>query len=87
MKGTISNFRRGRHTVYQRHMIVHVDGVDSREKAKELVGKKVSWKTDGKADKVLEGKVASAHGGKGQVRVIFSTGMPGQCIGKEVSVE
>jgi|TARA_B100002003_G_C13698294_1_gene351392 ribosomal protein L35AE/L33A len=87
MKGIISNFRRGRHTIYQRHMIVHVDGVDSADKAKELVGKKVSWKTDGKAGKVLEGKVASAHGGKGAVRVIFATGMPGQCIGKEVLVE
>jgi large subunit ribosomal protein L35Ae len=86
MKGTIANFRRGRHTVYHTHMIIHPEGIDSREKASGLVGKKVVWQAPGKQKKQLTGKVASAHGGKGAVRVIFETGMPGQSLGKEVEI-
>ena len=65
-------------------MIVKVPGVDSREEAEKLVGKIVSWNT-GKKD--IIGKVASAHGNKGALRVIFETGMPGQAIGSKVIIK
>ena len=87
MKGTIVNFRMGRHTIYHTHMIIQPEGVDSREKAGALVGKKVVWEAPGKLNKKLTGKVASAHGGKGAVRVIFETGMPGQSVGKKVNID
>jgi len=66
-------------------MIVVVEGVNSREDAEKLVGKKVTWKSP--ANKTINGKVASAHGNKGAVRVIFETGMPGQAIGTKVTIE
>ena len=84
MKGTIVNFRGGRHTIYHNHMIIIVDGVTSKDKAKELVGKSVVFTTEGKND--MTGKVASSHGNKGAIRVIFERGMPGQAIGKSVKI-
>ena len=83
----ISNFRRSKRRTKGNQMVVQVEGCDSREKAEKLVGKIVTWKTPGKKDKVLKGKVSSAHGNKGAVRVLFETGMPGQSVGKEVKVE
>ena len=84
MKGVIVNFRSGRHTQYNNHMIIQVESVDSKEKAVKLIGKKVVWKSP--AGKELTGEIKSAHGAKGAVRAIFSTGMPGQSVGKVVSV-
>lgn len=62
MKGVIVNFRRGRHTQYNDHMIIAVDGVESKEKASALVGKKVTWKSP--AGKEISGEIKSAHGAK-----------------------
>ena len=45
MKGKVIQFRRGRHTVHQKHFLIEVDGVDNREKASKLVGKIVEWKS------------------------------------------
>ncbi len=85
MDAVIVNFRLGRHTKSNNHMVVKVKGVDSREKAETMVEKKVSWKSP--SGKVIAGTVASAHGNNGAVRVIFERGMPGQAIGKKVVVE
>ncbi|MFH0870249.1 MAG: 50S ribosomal protein L35ae [archaeon] len=84
MEGVISNFRMSRTKPAPNHMIVLVDGVDSREKAAKLIGKKVVYNT-GKKD--MTGEIASAHGSKGAVRVIFETGMPGQAVGKKVKIQ
>lgn len=66
------------------HMIVYIDGVSKRDKASELVGKQVVWKSP--VGKEISGKVASAHGTKGAVRVIFKKGMPGQSISTKVEI-
>jgi large subunit ribosomal protein L35Ae len=66
-------------------MILEVEGISDREKAKALVGKSVKWFSPAK--KEIKGKVASSHGNKGAVRVIFETGMPGQSVGTEVILE
>jgi len=84
MEGTIINFRRGRHTQVTNQMIITVKGVDKKEKAAELVGKAVSWKSP--AGKELKGAVRAAHGNKGALRVLFETGMPGQAIGQKVNI-
>ena len=84
MKGTIVNFRGGRHTQYSNHMIIIIEDVDSKEKAEKLIGKQVVWKSS--AGKELKGEVKSAHGAKGAIRAIFETGMPGQSVGKAVSI-
>lgn len=85
MEGIIVNFRRGRTTQKTNHMIINVNSVDSKEKAAKLVGKIAVWKSP--AGKEIKGKVASAHGNKGAVRVIFEKGMPGQSIGQKVMIE
>ena len=87
MEGIVVNFRRGRHTVYTNQVLIKIDGVDSREKAQEFIGKKVEWKTPGKKGKVLKGVITSAHGNKGLVRARFETGIPGQMIGEKVKIE
>ena len=83
MKGTIINFRRGRHHTYDNHMIISVENVSDKESAQALVGKSVKYHT-GKKD--ILGKVASSHGNSGCVRVIFDTGMPGQAVGQAVTL-
>lgn len=85
MEGVIANFRGGVHTQKGNHMIIVVGGVNSREEAEKLVGKKVTWTTPNK--NAISGKVASAHGNKGAVRVIFEKGMPGQSLTGKVLIE
>ena len=41
MEGTIASFRRGRSTQKDNQMIIVVKGVETKEKAESLVGKKV----------------------------------------------
>jgi large subunit ribosomal protein L35Ae len=85
MEGTIVNFRKGRTTQKTNHMVVHLSGISNKEKASGLVGKSAVWKSP--KGKEIKGKVASAHGNKGAVRVIFEKGMPGQSIGQKVIIE
>ena len=85
MKGTIINFRLSRHVQKNNHMIINVEGISTREKAQPLVGKEVTWKSP--ADKEIKGKVASPHGNKGNIRVIFEKGMPGQSLATKVEIK
>lgn len=85
MKGKIINFRVGRHTKYNNHMIIKFDGSENREKAASLVGKTVVWKSP--KGKEIKGKVASEHGNKGCIRAIFEKGMPGQSVFTEVELK
>lgn len=85
MQGVIVNFRRGRKTQKMNHLIVCLNSVDSKEKAAKLVGKAVVWKSP--AGKEIKGKVASAHGNNGAVRVIFEKGMPGQSFSTTVEIQ
>ena len=84
MEGVIKNFKRGRTTQTTNQMIVVVKGIEKKDKAKELVGKRVVWKSP--ADKEINGEVRSAHGNNGAIRVLFEKGMPGQAIGEKVNI-
>jgi len=84
MKGTIANFRSSRTRQKDNHMIVVVEGIDKREKAAGLIGKKVIFKTE--SGKEIAGEIAAAHGNKGALRVIFEKGMPGQSLAKKVEI-
>ncbi len=84
-KGKVIQFRRGRHTVHERHFIIEINGIDSREKAEKFVGKEVEWKTP--SGKIIKGKISAPHGNKGLVRAIFEKGLPGQAITTEVEVK
>ncbi|MFA4886906.1 MAG: 50S ribosomal protein L35ae [Candidatus Nanoarchaeia archaeon] len=85
MEGQVIHYRRGKRTYHGNQLIVHVESVDSREKAKSMMDKKVTWTSP--AGKKLVGKVTNMHGNKGGLRVQFETGMPGQVIGQKVLVE
>jgi large subunit ribosomal protein L35Ae len=84
MEGTIVNYRRNSTGQTQNHLVVMVEGVDSRDKATKLVGKKVLYNTGKKS---MEGKINAAHGNKGALRAVFTTGLPGQALGKKVKIE
>ncbi len=84
MKGLIVSYRRGRHTVHQRQMLLKIDSVVSKEEASKLVGKEVIWASP--SGKQIKGKVSFPHGSKGVVRVIFERGLPGQAIGTKAEV-
>ena len=85
MEGTIVNFRSSRHRQKDNQMVVLVNGVSDKEKAKGLIGKTVVWTTP--SGKEIKGKVRSFHGNKGAVRVLFEKGMPGQAFGTKVRIE
>lgn len=85
MEGQILNFRGGKHTKYNNHMIVVVNGIDSRDKALKLLDKKVVWKSS--AGKEINGTINSAHGNSGALRAVFEKGMPGQAINTKVHIE
>lgn len=84
MKGKIVNYRRGGHTEYTNQYIIEVEGVNSKEEAEKLRGKKVAWTTT--SGKRIAGSVSHAHGNKGAVLARFNQGLPGQAIGTEVEV-
>jgi len=85
MEAIIANFRSARHHQYDRQMIIKVKGITTKEKAKSLVGKQVTWKSP--AGKEIKGKVSAVHGNSGAVRAIFEKGMPGQAVGSKVEIK
>jgi len=84
MKGRIVNYRRGLHTQHTNQFVVEVDGVESKEKAGTLLGRRVAYKTV--TGKELVGSVSKVHGNNGAVLVRFEHGLPGQAIGASVEI-
>ena len=85
IKGKVIQFRRGRHTVHEKHFLIEFEGVKTREEAGKLVKKEVEWKSP--AGKIIKGKISSAHGNKGVVRAIFEKGLPGQAVTTDVEIK
>ena len=85
MQGIVVNFRRGRRTYKPRHFIIMVEGIDDKKKALALIGKAVSWTSS--SGKIINGKIASAHGCNGCLRAIFERGLPGQAITQKVEIK
>ena len=86
VKGTVIQFRRGRHVIHERHFILDL-GLKNKTEASKFVGKKVEWESPGKQKKVIKGNISSSHGNRGLVRAIFERGLPGQAIGTEIEVK
>ncbi len=87
VKGKVVQFRRGRHTITERHMLIEIDGVSDKGAAEKFVGKEVIWTSPGKEKKQIKGKVSGAHGNNGVVRAIFEKGLPGQAVTTEVEIK
>lgn len=84
MEATIANYRQGGNRQYNNEMIVHVNDIDDKEKAKALIGKKVLWLSPTKKEFI--GLIKKQHGNKGALRVRFDKGLPGQAIGNKVKI-
>ncbi len=85
INGKVIQFRRGRKTIHERHFLIEIDKVSTREDAKKFVGKDIEWKSP--AGKIIKGKISSAHGNKGVLRAIFEKGLPGQAITTKVEIK
>ncbi|HLC95882.1 MAG TPA: 50S ribosomal protein L35ae [Candidatus Nanoarchaeia archaeon] len=84
MEAIISNFRKGRKTQTTNQFVLVVKGYSNKEKAAELVGKEVTWKST--AGKEIKGKITFPHGNNGAVRALFERGLPGQALGGKVNI-
>jgi len=84
MKGIILSYRRGKHTQNVNQMLVELEGVDSKEKAEKMIGKKLVWKSPG--DKEIKGEITAVHGGKGVLRAKFERNLPGQAVTTKVEI-
>jgi len=82
--GKVVQFRRGRHKVTEKHFLIEIEDVASRDDASKFVGKSVEWKSP--AGKIILGKISAPHGNKGVVRAIFEKGLPGQAVTTEVKI-
>jgi len=82
-KGLVVQFRRGRHRINEKHYLLDV-GTSSREEAKKMAGKHVTWKSP--AGKEIKGTISDAHGNKGLVRAIFERGLPGQAMSTNIEI-
>ncbi len=83
--GKVIQFRRGRKTITERHFLIEIENVSTKEDAAKFVGKGVVWKSP--AGKEINGKIAATHGSKGVVRAIFEIGLPGQAITTKVEIK
>ena len=84
VSGKVIQFRRGRHTIHERHFLIELEGVSKRAEAEKFVGKNIEWKSP--AGRIIKGKIAAPHGNKGIVRAIFERGLPGQAITTKVEI-
>ncbi|MDI6826622.1 MAG: 50S ribosomal protein L35ae [Candidatus Aenigmarchaeota archaeon] len=84
MQGIILSYRRGRHTQNVNQVLIELENVNSREKAKEFLHRKLIWKSP--AGKKIKGEVINLHGNKGVVRARFERNLPGQAITTKVEV-
>lgn len=85
MEGVISNYRRGRHTIHQKHCILVFPNIKTRKDANKLIGRTVAWNTP--TGKDLKGVITRAHGNNGAVRAHFKkAGVPGQALGKKIKI-
>ncbi len=85
VNGKVIQFRRGRHTIHEKHFLIEITDVSNKAEAEKFVGKEVSWKST--TGKEIKGKITAPHGNKGVVRAIFEKGLPGQAITTKVEIK
>jgi len=83
--GKVIQFRRGRHTIHERHFLIEIPEIKTKKEAEKFIGKEAEWKSP--AGKIILGKISSTHGSKGVVRAIFEKGLPGQAITTKVEIK
>lgn len=83
MKGLLISFRRGKRTVQPNHALIEVKSIKTKAETSKMLGKKVSLPTKNSA---IIGKITSAHGNNGIMRVIFRKAISKDMIGKQVEI-
>ena len=83
MKGLLISFRRGKRTVQPNHGLIETKEIKSKADTSKMLGKKVSLPTKNSA---ITGKIVSAHGNKGVMRVIFKKAISKDMFGKQVEI-
>ena len=84
MEGKVISFRRGRFNQRSNQVIIEVPGIDSREKASQLIGKKVVVKISEKVTRV--GRITRLHGKNGLVVARFKRGLPAYVLLKTCEI-
>ncbi|MHA1594904.1 MAG: 50S ribosomal protein L35ae [Candidatus Baldrarchaeia archaeon] len=84
LRGVIVNYRRGRHTQKNTHVLIKVPGIDSSKEAARLIGRRVLWISE--SGKRIKGKIVDIHGNNGVVRARMEKGVPGQALGTEILI-
>jgi ribosomal protein L35AE/L33A len=85
MEGIISNYKRGRYTLHQKHCIIVFPDIKTRKEANKLIGRLVVWTSS--SGKQLKGVITRAHGNNGAVRAHFKkAGVPGQALGTKIKI-
>jgi large subunit ribosomal protein L35Ae len=85
MEGIIISYRGSHKTQNTNQMIIKADGVETREKASELLKKEIIWKTP--TGKEIKGVILAEHGNRGALRAKFERGLPGQALGTKVDIK
>ncbi len=80
----IVQFRRGRHTIHEKHFLIEIKGVSDKKDAEKFVGREVVWQSP--AGKKIKGEISGTHGNNGIVRAIFEKGLPGQAVATKVEI-
>ena len=84
MNARLISFRTARRHQKMKHMLLEIDGCDTRAKAAQHIGSRVIWTTPAK--RKIYGKIVSPHGNNGVIRAIFSKGLPGDALTTTVEV-
>jgi ribosomal protein L35AE/L33A len=87
MKGTIVSNRRGINRLHTTQYILKAEDekYTNKKASSELSGKKVIYTTI--SGKIINGKISSAHGNNGLVKVIFERSLPGTAIRDNVEIK
>jgi large subunit ribosomal protein L35Ae len=85
LEGVVVSYRRGKHLQHPNQVILVFDAIKDRKQAATLIGRKVKWVAENERE--FLGKVLGVHGNSGAVRAKFRTNLPGQAIGKPVTVQ
>ena len=85
MKAIVMNYKGSHKTQDPKRMILKISGVESKDAADKLKGKKAVWSSP--SGKKLEGIITKAHGNKGAVLARFEKGLPGQALGTELEIQ
>ena len=83
-KAVFTGYRGGLHTQRNKHVLLTIEHIDTRDKAAQYIGRNVIWRSP--KGNTLIGRITGVHGRKGVVRARFKKGLPGQAVGVELDI-